>query len=215
MTANDAKIGVYICHCGGNISDTVDVERVRQEISKLQGVVIAKTYEYVCSDPGQEMIVKGIREDGLNRIVVASCSPRMHLDTFRRTLQSAGLNPYFLEMANIREQCSWIHNDKEAATSKAIDLIRGAVERVRHHKPLETKRIAINRDVLIIGGGIAGIIASIELADKGYKVYMVEKSPSIGGHMAQLSKTFPTLDCSSCILTPKMVYASQHSNIKR
>ena len=214
MLANDAKIGVYICHCGGNISDTVDVERVRQEISKLRGVVVAKTYEYVCSDPGQEMIVKGIQENGLNRIVVASCSPRMHLDTFRRTLQSAGLNPYFLEMANIREQCSWVHSDKEAATLKAVDLIRGAVERVRHHKPLETRRIAINRNVLVIGGGIAGIITSIELADKGYQVYLVEKSPSIGGHMAQLSKTFPTLDCSSCILTPKMVYASQHPRIK-
>jgi len=138
----------------------------------------------------------------------------MHLDTFRQTLKSADLNPYFLEMANIREQCSWIHSDKEAATSKAIDLIRGAVERVRNLKPLEPMKMPVNKNILVIGGGVAGIITSIELADKGYQVYLVEKSPSIGGHMAQLSKTFPTLDCSSCILTPKMVYVAQHPNIK-
>jgi len=211
---DEIKIGVYICHCGGNISDTVDVEKVREAASKLEGVEVAVTYEYVCSDPGQEMIVKGIKEKGLNRIVVASCSPRMHLDTFRRTLESAGLNPYLLEMANIREQCSWVHSDKEAATAKAIDLVRGAVERARHLEPLETRSIPVNKDVLVIGGGIAGIITAIELADKGFKVYLLERSPSIGGHMAQLSKTFPTLDCSQCILTPKMVYAGQHPNIE-
>lgn len=214
MAQEETKVGVYICHCGGNISDTVDVEKVREAAAKFKGVKIAETYEYVCSDPGQEMIIKGIKEHGLNRIVVASCSPRMHLDTFRRTVESAGLNPYFLEMANIREQCSWVHDDKEAATSKAIDLIRGAVERARYLEPLKTKSIPVNRDILVIGGGIAGIITSIELADKGYQVYLVERSPSIGGHMAQLSKTFPTLDCSQCILTPKMVYAGQHPNIK-
>ncbi|MFQ5758880.1 MAG: FAD-dependent oxidoreductase, partial [Candidatus Bathyarchaeia archaeon] len=174
---------------------------------------VAETYEYVCSDPGQEMIAEGIREHGLNRIVVASCSPRMHLDTFRRAVGSAGLNPYLLEMANIREQCSWVHDDIEAATSKAIDLVRGAVERARYLEPLETKSIPVNRDVLVIGGGIAGIITSLELADKGYQVHLVERSPSIGGHMAQLSKTFPTLDCSQCILTPKMVDAGQHPKI--
>jgi heterodisulfide reductase subunit A len=207
-------IGVYICHCGGNISDTVDVERVREAAALFKGVKIAETNEYVCSNPGQERIMRGIREHNLNRVVVASCSPRMHLETFRQTVKTAGLNPYLLEMVNIREQCSWIHDDKEKATLKAIDLIRGAVERARYLEPLELKSIKLNRDVLVIGGGVAGIISAIELADKGYQVYLVEKTPSIGGHMAQLSKTFPTLDCSSCILTPKMVYAAQHPNIK-
>jgi len=214
MAEEKPRVGVYICHCGGNISDTVDVEKVKEAAAKLKGVNVAETYEYVCSDPGQEMITKGIKEHGLNRIVVASCSPRMHLDTFRQTVKSAGLNPYFLDMANIREQCSWVHDDKEAATAKTIDLVRGAVERARYLQPLETKSMLVKQDVLVIGGGVAGIIASIELADKGYQVYLVERSPSIGGHMAQLSKTFPTLDCSQCILTPKMVYAGQHPNIK-
>jgi heterodisulfide reductase subunit A len=210
----EARVGVYICHCGGNISDTVDVEKVREAASKFEDVEVAKTYEYVCSDPGQEMIADGIKEHKLNRIIVASCSPRMHLDTFRRTVESTGLNPYLLEMANIREQCSWVHDDVEAATSKAIDIIRGAVERARYLRPLETRNIPVNRNVLVIGGGIAGIITSLELADKGYKVYLVERSPSIGGHMAQLSKTFPTLDCSQCILTPKMVDVQQHPQIE-
>jgi len=214
MAKEEPKVGVYICHCGGNISDTVDVARLREAVAKFEGVKVAETYEYVCSDPGQDMIKKGIREHGLNRIVVASCSPRMHLDTFRRTLESAGLNPYLLEMTNIREQCSWVHDDIEVATSKAIDLLRGAVERARYLEPLEIKSMPVKRDILVIGGGIAGIITSIELADKGYRVYLVERSPSIGGHMAQLSKTFPTLDCSQCILTPKMVYAGQHPNIE-
>ncbi|MCS7114476.1 MAG: FAD-dependent oxidoreductase [Nitrososphaerota archaeon] len=212
--AEKPSIGVFICHCGGNISDTVDVEKVREAASKMEEVKLAKTYEYVCSDPGQEMIKEAIKEHGLNRIVVASCSPRMHLDTFRQTLESAGLNKYLLEMANIREQCSWVHEDKEAATSKAINLIRGAVARARHLEPLEPKSMLVNQNVLVIGGGIAGIITALELADKGYQVYLVERSPSIGGHMAQLSKTFPTLDCSQCILTPKMVSASQHPRIK-
>jgi len=210
----EKKIGVYICHCGGNISDTVDVAKVKEAVAKFDGVKIAETYEYVCSTPGQELIVKGIKEQGLNRVVVAACTPKMHLDTFRRNVESAGLNPYFLEMANIREQCSWVHDDKEAATAKAIDLIRGAVQRAQYLEPLEPKTMPVKKDVLVIGGGIAGIMASIELADKGYKVYLVEKKPSIGGHMAQLSKTFPTLDCSQCILTPKMVYASQHPLIE-
>jgi heterodisulfide reductase subunit A len=208
------KIGVYICHCGGNISDTVNVVKVKETIAELEGVEIAETYEYVCSDPGQELVTKGIKEHGLDRVVVAACTPKMHLDTFRRNVESAGLNPYFLEMANIREQCSWVHDDKDAATAKAIDLIRGAIERAKYLQPLEAKSMPVNKDVLVIGGGVAGIMASIELADKGYKVYLVERKPSIGGHMAQLSKTFPTLDCSQCILTPKMVYASQHPLIE-
>jgi len=214
LAAQEKKIGVYICHCGGNISDTVDVAKVKETVSKFPGVKIAETYEYVCSDPGQELIAKGIKELGLNRVIVAACTPKMHLDTFRQNVKAAGLNPYFLEMANVREQCSWVHDNKEAATTKAIDLIRGAVERAKHLEPLESKSMPVNRDVLVIGGGVAGIMTTIELADKGFKVYLVERSPSIGGHMAQLSKTFPTLDCSQCILTPKMVYASQHPNIE-
>jgi len=214
MPQEEVRVGVFICHCGGNISDTVDVAKLREAAAQFKGVKIAETYEYVCSDPGQEMIRNGIKEHGLNRVVVASCSPRMHLDTFRRTVESAGLSPYFLEMANIREQCSWVHDDKEAATSKAIDIIRGAVERAHYLEPLETTKMPVEQDVLVIGGGIAGIITSLELADKGYHVYLVERSPSIGGHMAQLSKTFPTLDCSQCILTPKMVSTSQHPNIE-
>ncbi len=214
MTKEEIRIGVFICHCGGNISDTVDVEKVSEAASKFKGVRVAKAYEYVCSDPGQEMITKGIKEHSLNRIIVASCSPRMHLDTFRRTVASAGLNSYFLDMANIREQCSWAHDDVEAATQKAIDLIRGMVERAHYLEPLETKNIPVNKDVLVIGGGVSGIMASLELADKGFQVYLMERSPSIGGHMAQLSKTFPTLDCSQCILTPRMVDAGQHSKIE-
>lgn len=208
------RVGVFICQCGRNIIDTIDVERVKKATTLFSGVKIAETTKYMCSNPGQDMIKQGIREHRLNRIVVASCSPLMHLDTFRRTVKSAGLNPYLLEMVNVREQCSWVHDDVEKATLKAIDLIRGAVERARYLEPLEPKNVKVNRDVLVIGGGIAGITAAIGLADNGYQVYLVEKSPSIGGHMAQLSKTFPTLDCSSCILTPKMVYVAQHPNIK-
>lgn len=210
----ERKIGVYICHCGGNISDTVDIAKVKDAAIKFSEVKMVETHEYVCSDPSQELIAKGIKEHGLNRIVVAACSPKMHLDTFRQNVQSAGLNPYLLEIANIREQCSWIHDDKEAATAKAIDLVRGAVERSKLLQPLESKSMPVNKDVLVIGGGIAGIMASIELADKGFNIYLIERSPSIGGHMAQLSKTFPTLDCSQCILTPKMVYVAQHPKIK-
>ncbi|MFQ6081222.1 MAG: hydrogenase iron-sulfur subunit, partial [Candidatus Bathyarchaeia archaeon] len=212
--AKEPRVGVYICHCGGNISDRVDVAKVKETVAHFKGVKVAETYEYVCSNSGQEMIQEGISEHGLNRVVVASCSPQMHLDTFRRAVESAGLNPYLLEMVNIREQCSWVHDEVDLATAKATDLIRGAVGRACHLQPLKPKSMPVNKDVLVIGGGIAGIIASIELADKGYQVYLIEKSPSIGGHMAQLSKVFPTLDCSQCILTPKMVYASQHPNIK-
>ncbi len=218
MTREESRIGVYICRCGcgqeGNISGTVDVEKVKEIAAKFEGVKIAQVYEYVCSNPGQQMIKDDIKKHKLNRIVVASCSPRMHLETFRRNVDSAGLNPYLLEMANIREQCSWVHENKEAATAKATDLIRGAAKRARYLEPLKAKKVAVNKNVLVIGGGIAGINASIELADMGYKVYLIERKSTIGGHMAQLGKTFPTLDCSSCILTPKMVYLSQHPNIK-
>lgn len=214
----EPKIGVYICRCGcdveGNISAKVDVQKVKEAAASINGVKIAEVYEYVCSNPGQQMIKNGIREHGLNRIVVAACSPRMHLETFKRNVEREGLNPYLLEIANIREQCSWVHDDKQLATTKAIDLVSGAVERSKYLNPLEERSVAVNKNALVIGGGIAGINVSIELADKGYPVYLIEKSPSIGGHMAQLGKTFPTLDCSSCILTPEMVYVAQNPHIK-
>jgi len=208
------SIGVFICHCGGNISGTVDVARVKEKISSIDQVIVTETLEYVCSNPGQEMIKNAIKEKGLERVVVASCSPRMHSDTFRQVMKSAGLNPYLLEMVNIREQCSWVHDDKEKATNKAIALVRAGVQRARYLEPLTSEKLKVTESVLVIGGGIAGIYSALELADKGYQVYLVERTPSIGGHMAQLSKTFPTFDCSACILTPKMVSVAHHPNIK-
>lgn len=193
----EPKIGVYICHCGANIAATVDVEKVTEFAKGLPWVTIARDYKFVCSDPGQELIKNDIRELGLNRIVVASCSPRLHEPTFRRTLSNAGLNPYLFEMANIREHCSWVHEDKDKATEKAKALVSAAVRRVVHHVPLESKTVPFNPDTLVVGGGIAGIQAALEIADSGHKVYLVEREPSIGGHMAQLDKTFPTLDCSA------------------
>jgi heterodisulfide reductase subunit A len=210
----EPRIGVFICHCGGNISDTVDVEAVKTAMGSLDPIGVAETFEYLCSNPGQESIKNTIKEQKLNRVIVASCSPRMHLETFRKAVNSAGLNPYLLEMVNIREHCSWVHDDKEKSTTKAIALLRGAVERARYLKPLTAKSLKVTKSVLVIGGGIAGIYSALELADKGYEVFMVERTTSIGGHMAQLSKTFPTFDCSACILTPKMVSVSQHPNIK-
>lgn len=206
--------GIFICQCGGNISDTVDVTRVKEKVSALDQIKIAETYEYLCSNPGQESIKNAIKEKQLERVVVASCSPRMHLDTFRQVMRSAGLNPYLLEMVNIREHCSWVHDDKESATNKAIALIHAAVQRAQYLEPLTPKKLKLTESVLVIGGGIAGIFSALELADKGYQVYLVERNPSIGGHMSQLSKTFPTFDCSACILTPKMVSLSHHPKIK-
>ncbi len=212
---NEPRIGVFICHCGGNISDTVEVEKVKTKIGSLKIVEVAETFEYLCSNPGQETVIKkSIKDHNLNRVIVASCSPRMHLDTFRGAVKSAGINPYLLDMVNIREHCSWVHDDPEKATAKTIALIRGAVERARYLEPLTPQSLKVKKSVLVIGGGIAGIYSALELADKGYDVYMVERTPSIGGHMAQLSKTFPTFDCSACILTPKMVAVSQHPKIK-
>jgi heterodisulfide reductase subunit A len=193
----EPKIGVYICHCGANIASTVDVEKVTEFAKGLPSVAIARDYKFVCSDPGQELIKNDIKELGLNRIVVASCSPRLHEQTFRRTLASANLNSYLFEMANIREHCSWVHEDREKATEKAMALVSAAVHRVLHHVPLETKEVSINPNTIVVGGGIAGIQAALEIADSGHKVYLVEREPSIGGHMAQLDKTFPTLDCSA------------------
>jgi len=193
----EPKIGVYICHCGANIAAKVNVEQVTEFAKSLPSVAIARDYKFVCSDPGQELIKNDIREMGINRVVVASCSPRLHEPTFRRTLVSAGLNPYLFEMANIREHCAWVHEDGEKATEKAKALVSAAVHRVFYHIPLETREVPFNPNTLIVGGGIAGIQAALEIADSGHKVYLVEREPSIGGHMAQLDKTFPTLDCSA------------------
>jgi len=210
----EPRIGVYICHCGSNIAGTVDIEEVTRFAQDLEGVVVTRDYKFMCSEPGQELIKKDIKELGLNRVVVASCSPTMHEPTFRRACQEAGVNPYLFEMANIREHCSWVTEDKEEATEKARALVSAAVRRVYYHQPLETREVPVNPDTLVVGGGIAGIQAALKVADSEHKVYLVEKEPSIGGHMAQLDKTFPTLDCSACILTPKMTQVGSHSYIE-
>jgi len=193
----EPNIGVYVCHCGANIAGTVDVEKVTEFAKGLPSVVVARDYKFVCSDPGQELIKSDIKELGVNRVVVASCSPRLHETTFRRAIASAGLNPYFFEMANIREQCSWVIEDKEAATEKAKAMVSAAVRRVFYHQPLEAREVPVNPNTLVVGAGIAGIQAALEIADAGHKVYLLDREPSIGGHMAQLDKTFPTLDCSA------------------
>ena len=208
------KIGVYVCECGVNISSTVDVEEVIKTAEKLPNVAVSRFYKYMCSDPGQELIRKDIKEENLDRIVVASCSPRMHEPTFRKVLEDSGLNPYCLEMINIREQCSWVHKDREMATEKAKALVEGAVLRASLLQPLDKKAVDVTPTALVIGGGIAGIQAALDIGDMGFKTYLVEKTPSIGGRMAQLDKTFPTLDCSACILTPKMVDIARHPNIE-
>jgi len=203
------KIGVFVCHCGTNISATVDVEKVVEEAARLAKVFYAAGYKYMCSDPGQNLIKKTIAEHGLDRIVVASCSPSLHEKTFRICVEAAGVNPYLVEMANIREHCSWVHSDRRKATAKAIELVRLAVAKVSRNQPLQKTYIPIEKKVLIIGGGIAGIQAAIDISFAGYPVVIVEKEPSIGGRMARFDKTFPTLDCAACILTPKMVTVSQ------
>ena len=210
----EPRIGVYICHCGSNIADTVDVAAVTEFAQGLDSVVIARDYKFMCSQPGQELIKNDIKELGLNRVVVASCSPTMHEPTFRRACQEAGVNPYLFEMANIREHCSWVTEDKRLATEKAKALVSAAVRRVYYHQPLEMREVPINPNTLIVGGGIAGIQAALKIADSRHMVYLVERSPSIGGHMAQLDKTFPTLDCSACILTPKMTQVGSHPYIE-
>lgn len=209
-----SRIGVFVCHCGENIGRTVDCARVAQALGELPGVAHAVDYKYMCSDPGQSLIKQAIAEKKLDGVVVAACSPRMHEKTFRRACAATGLNPYLCEMANIREQCSWIHEDRSQATAKAIDLTRAIVEKVKRNAPLQPIRIPVERRALVIGAGIAGIQAALDIADGGGEVVLVEKEPSIGGHMSQLSETFPTLDCSQCILTPRMVEAYQHPRIK-
>ncbi len=215
--SDEIRIGVYVCHCGSNIAGIVDVAEVAQwaaENLRRQGVVVAREYKFMCSSPGQDLITDDIREQRLNRIVVAACSPHLHEKTFRGATARAGLNPYLCELVSIREQASWVHTDKAAATAKAKAILAGGVERVRRNEPLAPMSVNINPATLVVGGGIAGITAALELAESGYKVYLVEREPSIGGHMAQFDKTFPTLDCAACILTPKMVDAGTHPNVE-
>lgn len=209
-----SRIGVFTCWCGENIARTVDVEEVTKRVATLPGVRCAQDYKYMCSDPGQALVRDKIASEKLDGVVVASCSPHMHLKTFRKAAQAAGLNPYLVEMANIREHCSWVHHDRERATEKAVDIIRMAVAKVRNDVALKPIRVPVTRRALVIGGGVAGIQAALDIADAGYEVVMVEREPSIGGKMAGLSETFPTLDCSQCILTPRMVEVGQHPRIK-
>jgi heterodisulfide reductase subunit A len=203
------KIGVFVCHCGTNIAATVDVEKVAHEAGNFPKVFHAADYKYMCSDPGQNLIKEAIAKHSLDRIVVASCSPSLHEKTFRICAEAAGINPYLVEMANIREHCSWVHHDREKATAKAIELVRLAVAKVSCNRPLQKTYISIEKKVLIIGGGIAGIQAAIDISFARYPVVIVEKESTIGGRMARFDKTFPTLDCAACILTPKMVTVAQ------
>jgi len=209
----DIRIGVYVCHCGTNISAVVDVKSLAAYGATLPNVVVSREYKYLCSDPGQDLIRQDIAERKLNRVVVASCSPHLHEQTFRNALATGGLNPFFLQMVNIREQDSWVTEDKQAATRKARDLVRAAARRVAWNESLERDRIPIHPAVMVVGGGIAGIHAALTLANSGKHVYLVEREPTIGGHMAQFDKTFPTLDCAACILTPKMSAVKSHKNI--
>lgn len=197
MSTGELRIGVFVCQCGLNIAATVDTEAVRAYAETLPDVAVAVVNRYTCSDPGQQEVQRVIREYRLNRVVVASCSPRLHEPTFRACIQSAGLNPYLLEMANIREHCSWVHlREREAATQKAKDIVRTAVARARWLAPEEELHLRVKPGALVIGGGVAGIQAALDLADAGHQVYLVEREPSIGGIMAQLDKTYPTMDCS-------------------
>jgi len=214
VVSNMTRIGVYVCHCGLNIAGVVDVEKVADYAKSLPGIAVAKHYTYMCSEPGQRMIHDDIKAHKLDRIVIATCSPRMHEETFRKAVAEAGLNPYLVEIVNLREQVSWPHiEEPEKATEKAKALVSMGVARVKLLEPLKRQRVSVEKNVLVVGGGIAGIQASLDLANAGFKVYLVERAPSIGGRMAQLDKTFPTLDCSACILTPKMVDVGRHQNV--
>ena len=208
------RIGVFVCHCGTNIAATVDVKKVAETLGHEPGVVFSTDYQYMCSQSGQDLIKNAIHEHKLTGVVVCSCSPRMHEQTFRKTCASAGLNGYMVEIANIREQCSWIHKDKEEATEKAVILGRAAIAKVHLNAPLTAGESPVTKRALVIGGGIAGIQTALDIADAGFEVDIVEKKPTIGGKMTQIDKTFPTLDCAACILTPKMVEAAQNEKIK-
>ena len=208
------RIGVFVCWCGSNIAATVDVKAVAGALKMEPGVVFSTEYQYMCSQAGQDMIKSAIAEHKLTGIVICSCSPRMHEATFRKTAQAAGLNPYMVEIANIREQCSWVHKDMATGTEKAIILAKAAVAKVNLNAPLTPGESPVTKRALVIGGGIAGIQTALDIADAGFPVDIVETKPTIGGKMAQLDKTFPTLDCAACILTPKMVDVGQHDKIR-
>ncbi|HXZ30086.1 MAG TPA: CoB--CoM heterodisulfide reductase iron-sulfur subunit A family protein [Dehalococcoidia bacterium] len=210
----EPRIGVYVCHCGTNIAGTIDVEEVAKHAATLPYVVVSRHYEYMCSDPGQELIKNDIKQLGINRVVVASCSPRLHEKAFQGVLRESGLSPYLLQMANIREHCAWLHEPGPESTEKAKRMVRAAVNRVSHHEALEIRQVPIFPATLVIGGGIAGIQAAMEIANSNQIVYLVEREPSIGGHMAQFDKTFPTLDCAACILTPRMTEVARHRYIR-
>ena len=208
------RIGVFVCWCGSNIAATVDVKAVSEALLKEPGVVFSTDYQYMCSQAGQNMIIDAVKEHNLTGIVVCSCSPRMHEATFRKTAKAAGLNPYMVEIANIREQCSWVHKDMQTGTEKAIILGKAAVAKVNLNAPLTPGESSVTKRALVIGGGIAGIQTALDIAEAGFEVDIVEKQPTIGGKMAQLDKTFPTLDCAACILTPKMVDVAQNEKIR-
>lgn len=207
------KIGVYVCHCGSNIAKQVDVYAAVEHASKLNNVEVSREYKFMCSEPGQDLIKQDIKDKGLTRVVVAACSPLMHELTFRKAAETAGLNQYLVQIANIREQVAWVTVDKDAATNKASSLIHGAVNKATYLEPLQTRKVKINPATLVVGGGIAGIQASLDLAEAGYQVYLVERDTTIGGQMARFDKTFPTLDCAACILTPKMVSVAHREKI--
>ena len=211
---DDIKIGVYVCHCGHNIASTVDVEEVALQARKFGNVNVSRDYVYMCSSKGQNLIKQDIMQLGINRVVVAACSPRLYEQTFQNVLRESGLNPYLLQIANVREQCAWVHEAGLQATEKANRLVHGAIRRVSHHSPVEEQSVPVFPATLVIGGGIAGIQAALEIANSRHVVYLVEREPSIGGHMAQFDKTFPTLDCSACILTPKMNEVSRNPYIR-
>ena len=208
------RTGVFVCHCGINIASAVDIEQTVKAAARLPSVVYAADYRYLCSDPGQKLITEKILAEKLDRVVIAACSPTMHESTFRSAAEKAGVNPYCLEVANIREQNAWVHRDREAATAKAIALVAAIVDKARFDRPLEPISIPVTRRAIVVGGGIAGMQAALDIAAGGYEVALVEKGASLGGRMSQLSETFPTLDCSSCILTPKMVEVARHPRIE-
>jgi heterodisulfide reductase subunit A len=209
-----AKVGVFVCHCGENIARTVQVQDVVDFAKDVPGAEVSEDYPYLCSAPGQQMVIDAIEEHGLDRVVIAACSPQLHEPTFRAAAAQAGLNPHLVEIANIREHCSWVHHDKDEASAKACQTVTAAVERVKRAKPLDPVEVPVTKRALVIGGGVAGIRAALDIANAGHPVVLVEKQPSLGGNMSKLSETFPTLDCSQCILTPLMVQVSRHPNIE-
>jgi heterodisulfide reductase subunit A len=208
------RIGVYLCHCGSNIAGMINIPEVARYCKELENVVLVRDYRFMCSEPGQTLIKQDIIDSELNRVVVAACSPLMHEKTFREACESAGLNRYLMVMANVREHCSWVTLEGTRATDKARALVGGAVAKAVYLEPLEVTTVPVHPDTVVVGGGIAGIQAALNIAESGKKVYLVERTPSIGGHMSHFDKTFPTLDCAACILTPKMVAAGNHPNIE-